>query len=193
MKRSTALLSLFLATAFLQTSFAQLPKDSGGPSDVNVVDTNWIYPVKPVTSARGEQQLEGKRRNSSLGPMDREIDLYLERYRDAAVLVLENAGSKTISSVDYDFYFVDKARARKLLRYKLSGKQQIAPGEKKPVITPVADRRAEEFLAGGSVSSAKSSDQLSYDQGRAYKLPNIDYLVVINRVRYADGSEWKRP
>lgn len=122
-----------------------------------------------------------------------EIDLYLEQYRDAAVVVLENSGSKTISSVDYDFYFVNKASGKTLLRYKLSGKQQIAPGEKKPVITSVADRRAEDFLVGGSVSSAKSSEQLSYDQGRAYKLPNIDYLVVINRVRYADGSEWKRP
>ncbi|HEV2913186.1 MAG TPA: hypothetical protein VGX92_07710 [Pyrinomonadaceae bacterium] len=84
-------------------------------------------------------------------------------------LQLKNAGTKTITAIEWEHvFFTDKDRQKELRRFRLKKRSKVGPGEQK-------------FIAQGI-------DSLSY-----YRLPPAaNQSVVINRIEYADGSVWQR-
>ena len=84
-------------------------------------------------------------------------------------LQLENVGAKTITSVEWEhLFFSDDAKRHEVRRFSFSTKTKIGPGE--------------QTFVGARVRPKKS-----------LKLPTAKrQSVIINRIIYADGSDWRR-
>ena len=89
---------------------------------------------------------------------------------------VKNVSTKAITEVDWDYVFVDAATGDELDRRQFTSVQNIGPGKQKELMfqlpTPPTRR-----------ISVHSLDKKERN--------GIDEHVVIVRVKYSDGSEWK--
>lgn len=103
-----------------------------------------------------------------------------ERPRDGYRYKVElaNKGSKTISVVDWDYFFLDPNTQQVLARHQFTSEEKIKPGKSKELsvlyLTPPVKTVSAGMLAG--------------------KEPwrFLEQVVVI-RIEYADGSIWQHP
>ncbi|SRR3989442_11446223 len=101
---------------------------------------------------------------------DSDPSFHLENDRAAPVVTILNSGSKTIKEISYDFLFVDANDGRVWLRFQFSNRTTIRAGETKTITNLVPDDRVERGLS-----------------------PMVSaYRVIIKRVKYADGTVWRR-
>ena len=100
------------------------------------------------------------------------------RYGFRYKLSLRNEGAKAVREVDWDYVFADAATREELGRHKFTSAERIAPGKGREfaffIPTPPALRVS------------------AYDLGRKER-DGLDERVVILRVLYEDGTEWRRP
>ena len=191
MKRAITLLLVFGLPALC---LAQTSANHQLPNDLTVVQATWRYAVNwqgntaaNVLSGNSqtdrvavapEKSLEQRRDKGQLGPIDTENDLFLRTGRNTAAVTIRNDGSKTIKAVSYDFFFVNAANGEMWLHYKFRNRETIGAGETRILTNSVTDARAERFRPTGVGSKTSASGK-------------VGYRVVINRIQYADGSEWR--
>ena len=188
--------ALLLALALPPLCLAQAAKNQQLPADVTVVGATWRHAVnwrgstpvdlltgdgqRRVTADDPQRQLERRRSNDRLGPIDSESKFHLQTDRNRALVEIRNGGTKTIKAISYDFLFVQAGSGEELLRYQFRNRATIAPGETMTLTNLVTDRRAERFRPIGGIGSEVSA------------AGEVGYRVVLNRIEYTDGSVWQR-
>ncbi len=166
MKRVIGLLLVYILPAFC------LAQTSANPNDIKVISATWHYAVHgPGNSAADrERQLQQRRADNQPRSIDSDYSLYLRNDRAAPVVTILNYGSKTIKEISYDFLFVDTNDGRVWLRFQFSNRTTIRAGETRTITNLVQDDRVERGLS-----------------------PMVSaYRVIIKRVKYADGTVWRR-
>ena len=104
----------------------------------------------------------------------------LQRPRDGYryKVVLSNTSSKSISSVDWDYFFVDPNKNEVIARHQFTSDEKIKPGKSKEVsvlyLTPPVKTISAEMLA-------------------RKELALFTEHVVVMRIQYSDGSVWQHP
>jgi len=176
MKRVIVLLLVYILPALC---LAQTSANHQLPDDIKVLEATWHHDVdwRNPTAGSPERQLEQRRANNKLGPLDTEQTLFLRTGRDAALVTIRNEGSKTIKAIRYDFIFVSTQNREEYFRYQFRNRVTIGAGETKTLTNHIVDRRMETFRPS-SVDPATGV--------------NSEIRVVINRIEYADGSIWRR-
>ena len=98
MKRVIALLLVYILPALC---LAQTSANHQLPDDIKVLEASWHHGVDWRNPSAGspERQLEQRRANNKLGPLDTEQTLFLRGDRNAAVVTIRNEGSKTIKAL----------------------------------------------------------------------------------------------
>jgi len=166
MKRVIALLLVCILPALC---LAQTSANHQLPDDIKVLEAAWYHGLdwrNPVLGSP-ERQLEQRRANNQLGPLDSEQTLFLRRDQSAAAVTIRNEGSKTIKRIRYDFIFFNTQNGKEYFRYQFRNRVTIGAGETKT-------------LTNGTVGREPAAGV------------NPDIRVVINRIEYADGSIWQR-
>jgi hypothetical protein len=176
MKRVIALLLVYILPALC---LAQTSANHQLPDDIKVLEATWYYGVdwRNPTAGDPTRQLEQRRANNQLGPLDTEQTLFLRTRRDAAVVTIHNEGSKTIKAISYDFVFVNTQNGEEWFRYQFRNRATIGAGETKTLTNHIVGRRIETF-GPSRVEPATGV--------------NSEIRVVMNRIEYADGSIWRR-
>lgn len=174
MKRVIALLLVYILPALC---LAQTSANHQPPDDIKVLEVGWNSGVDWRNAAAGspERQLEQRRANNQLGPLDYETR-FLRADRNAAVVTIRNEGSRTIKRIRYDFIFFDTRNGKEWCRYQFRNRVAIGAGATKTLTNHVVDRRVDTFRPPG------------VDAGGV----NSEIRVVINRIEYVDGSIWRR-
>ena len=178
MRRAIALLLVSILPALC---LAQTSANHQLPDDIKVLKATWQYGfVEPGNLRVGdpERHLEQNRAKGQLGPLDYETTL-LRRpgNNNAAVVTIHNDGSKAIKAIRYDFIFVNTENGKEWLRYKFRNRVRVGTGETKTLTNFVVDGKSVAFRPPG----------VNPETG-----VNSEIRVVINRIKYADGSVWQR-
>ena len=176
MKRVIALSLLYVVPALC---LAQTPANHQPSDDIRILEASWQSGVdwrKPGAADPGTQ-LERRRANNQLGPLDTENTLILRSGRDAAVVAFRNDGSKTIKAIRYDFIFVNTENGKEWFRYQFRNRVTVGAGETRTLTNHLVGARIETFRPP-HVEPATGA--------------NSEIRVVINRIEYADGSIWRR-
>jgi len=100
------------------------------------------------------------------------------RYAFVYKTTVRNTTEKTITSIDWDYVFLDKANENELGRQQFTSDEKIAPGKTKE-LSVVASKPPTQTV---SVTSLNTSERDSLI-GR----------IVIVRLQFADGSVWQQP
>jgi hypothetical protein len=100
------------------------------------------------------------------------------RYAFVYKTTLRNATEKTITSVDWDYVFVDRGNETELGRQQFTSDEKIAPGKTKE-LSVVASKPPTQTI---SVTSLNTSERDSLS-GR----------IIIVRLQFSDGSLWQQP
>ena len=176
MKRVIALSLVYILPAL---GLAQTSANHQPPDDIKVLEASWHDGVDWRKPGAGdpERQLEQRRGNNQLGPLDTESTQIFRAGRDAAVVAVRNDGSKTIKAIAYDFIFVNTENSKEWFRYQFRNRATIGAGKTKTLTNTIVDKRLNAFRPP-RVDPATGV--------------NSEIRVVINRIEYADGSVWRR-
>jgi len=100
------------------------------------------------------------------------------RYAFLYKISLRNESTKAIKEIDWDYVFTDSVTGEEVGRREFTGVEKIAPGKSKELsfMTPAAPAQRISVYALDKRERAGISEQ-----------------VVLVRVRYEDGTEWKKP
>ena len=100
--------------------------------------------------------------------------LFRSRYK----LSVKNRGAKAVREIDWDYVFTDAATHEELGRHQFTSAERVGPGKGREfsffIPTPPALRVS------------------AYDLGRKER-DGLEERVVVVRVLYEDGTEWRRP
>jgi hypothetical protein len=176
MKRVIALLLVYILPALCP---AQTSANHQLPDDIKVLEATWHCGVDWRNGAAGspERQLEQRRANNKLGPLDTEQTLFLRGDRNAAVVTIRNEGSKTIKAISYHFIFVNTQNGKEWFRYQFRNRVTIGAGQTKTLTNETVGRPIETLSPPGVNPTTGL---------------NSEIRVVINRIEYADRSIWRR-
>src|SRR5215207_6431196 len=213
MRVSSAL--LFLACAFApapaQTQAAAAPpprQQQQAPPDLAVVKFGWSKerinwerdpfggPVENFDEmrvrARNEKRIDDAKRGGS-PDVDR---IKREARADSAILQaarnnrgparygfrykvsVKNEGAKAVKEIDWDYVFADAATHEEVGRHQFTSAERVGPG------------KAREFSF--FIPTPPALRVSAYDLGRRER-DGLEERVVVVRVLYEDGTEWRRP
>jgi hypothetical protein len=100
------------------------------------------------------------------------------RYGFRYKLSVRNEGAKAVREIDWDYVFTDAATHEELGRHQFTSAERVGPGKGREfsffIPTPPALRVS------------------AYDLGRKER-DGLEERVVVVRVLYEDGTEWRRP
>ena len=91
---------------------------------------------------------------------------------------VRNLSSKTITSIDWDYVFLDKISNEELGRHEFTNDEKIGPGKSKELTVTITKPPTQTI----SLTALNTGERASLDE-----------RVVIMRVDYADGTSWQRP
>ncbi len=92
-------------------------------------------------------------------------------------VVVKNAGSKTIKSIDWDYLITDPNLRYEVARHQFTSDEKISPGKEKELSVFIFSTPTKTI---SSHEQSKDSQQLIEE-------------VVLMRIEYSDGSVWQRP
>lgn len=217
MRVSTAL--LLLACAFAPAAAEtpappapsrqqQPPPQAAAPPDLAVVKFGWSKerlnwerdpfggPVENFDEmrvrARNEKRIDDAKRGGGGPDVDR---LRREARADAAniervrnkpparygfmyKLTLQNNGARAVREVEWDYVFTDAATGQELGRHQFAGGEKIGPGKKREFA----------YFTPSPPTRTVSADALDRKEREG-----LAEQVVVVRVLYEDGTEWRRP
>ena len=100
------------------------------------------------------------------------------RYVFTYKTTVRNLSTKTITSLDWDYVFVDKSTESELGRHQFTNDEKIGPGKSKELMVQLRK----------PPSQTISVTALNKNEGDA-----LVGRVIIMRVQYSDGSSWQAP
>jgi hypothetical protein len=100
------------------------------------------------------------------------------RYAFRYKISVRNEGTKAVKEIDWDYVFTDSVTGEEVGRREFTGVEKIAPGKSKELtfMTPAAPAQRISVYALDKRERAGLNEQ-----------------VVLVRVLYEDGTEWKKP
>ncbi|HEX8337275.1 MAG TPA: hypothetical protein VF621_11140 [Pyrinomonadaceae bacterium] len=99
------------------------------------------------------------------------------RYAFRYKISVRNAGPKAIKEIDWDYVFTDAATGEVLGRREFTGVEKIAPGRQKEL---------------NFMSPAAPAQRISVQSLNKKERDGLGEQVVVVRVLYEDGTEWRR-
>lgn len=145
-----------------------------------------------IQQSRREQQLSAAR-NANAKSTTSKLETQISNHQEAKVkaqqtelprdgyryrVKLRNDGVKTITSIDWDYYFLDPASNQELSRHQFTSDETIKPGKSKEVSVLYLKPPVKTVDA----RSLKKKERESF-VGR----------VIVARLQFSDGSVWQRP
>ena len=208
MKVKALLLIALAAAAAVRAQQPQTPAPADAPG-VAVVKFSWDKerinwerdpfggPVENFDEmrvrARNEKRIDDAKRGGGGPDADR---IRREARADAAILQaarnsrgparygfrykvsVKNEGAKAVREIDWDYVFADAATHEEVGRHQFTSAERVGPGKRREfsffIPTPPALRVS------------------AYDLGRRER-DGLEERVVVVRVLYDDGTEWRRP
>lgn len=99
------------------------------------------------------------------------------RYGFMYKLTLQNKGARAVKEIEWDYVFTDTATGQELGRHQFAGGEKIGPGKK---------REFSYFIASPPTRTV-SAHALNRNER-----DGLSEQVIVVRVLYEDGSEWRR-
>jgi hypothetical protein len=100
------------------------------------------------------------------------------RYAFRYKLSVRNAGPKAIKEIDWDYLFLDAATGEALGRREFTGVEKISPGKEKEL----------NFMSPSAPAQRISVQSLDKKEREGL----VEQIVIV-RILYEDGTEWRRP
>lgn len=164
MKLPASIVVGMLLVALVATSGAVAQKnvetDAASNLPVEIVSFEWKY----QGYASGETVQD---ESDTLSMKSKRKVVYVFKYTARASM--RNLTAKTIKAVEWNYLFVDAENQKELKRYKILSKQQIQPGEARPLVKDI-------FLGlKEDISHLKTGRQ----------------KILLSRIEYTDGTSWR--
>jgi hypothetical protein len=168
------LATLFLVFSLAPILLAQSLADSQGPPEVVIEYFGWDTLFKSSTQdevidagSNTPQSARGLARPAvGNDALNKPRQMLRDRY--LASLLINNSGVKGITSIEWEYWFLDQTSQKINKRFKFRSKQKISPG-------------ATVMLSEKTGFIATEFDKYDGEQ-----------KIVINRVEFRDGTFWQR-
>jgi hypothetical protein len=186
---------VLLAVLFALTdASAQTPAATEGPPDIQMVKNSWskerigwekdpfAAPVEDFNDMRGRVSRE-RRTPSALEERSAVAEKAAKarpapppRYAFNYKLSVQNAGSKAIKQIDWDYVFTDAVTGEELGRREFTSTEKINPGKRKELSVFAFSPPAKRISV--------------YSLGKNERDGMVERVIVV-RILYDDGSVWQ--
>ncbi|HEV2827194.1 MAG TPA: hypothetical protein VGW76_06280 [Pyrinomonadaceae bacterium] len=191
MRTAVVLLSVLFA---LTDAGAQTPAAAEGPPDFQMVKYSWskerigwerdpfAAPVEDFNDMRGRVSRERRpttaleERSAGAEKAAKARPAPPPRYAFNYKLSVQNTGSKTIRTIDWDYVFTDAATGEELGRREFTSTEKINPGKRKELSVFAFSPPAQRISV--------------YSLGKNERDGMLEQVIVV-RILYDDGSVWQ--